>query len=178
VARVRLIRHAEPTVSIGADPGLSEVGAAQAAMLVDQLAPCALRTSPLRRARATARPLADAWGLAAVVDEAFRELPSPTITDTERREWLRLAMQSTFGALGPEVGVWHAGILRALASVDEDTAVVTHALVVNAAVGACVGDDRVLHMRPAHASITTFDVHPDGTIDLVERGREVESLIG
>jgi broad specificity phosphatase PhoE len=178
MARVWLIRHAEPTVAIGTDPDLTELGFAQAQALVGQMPPSALRTSPLQRARSTAQALADAWGAAPVVDTAYRELPSPTATAGSRRAWLRAAMQSTFGELGPEVGLWHQGILDAVAALHADTAVVTHALVINAVVGACIGDDRVLHVRPAHASITALEVDAGGHISLVQRGREAESLIG
>jgi broad specificity phosphatase PhoE len=176
--RLWLVRHAEPSESIGVDPDLTPLGVEQAARLVAQLDPCALVTSPLRRARSTAQALADAWGIEAVVDETYRELPSPTSSLHERRSWLRIAMQSRFAELGPEVEAWHAGILAEVRSVATPTVVVTHALVVNAVVGACIGDDRVLHMRPAHASITTLDVDGHGTITLVERGGDVESTIG
>jgi broad specificity phosphatase PhoE len=178
VARVWLVRHAEPSESIGVDPDLTELGVTQAARLVDQLAPCELVTSPLQRARSTARALADAWGIEARVDDTFRELPSPTTSVQERRAWLRIAMQSRFADLGPEVAAWHAAILAAVSAVRTDTVVVTHALVVNAVAGVCLGDDRVLHMRPAHASVTSVDVGDDGVLALVERGPDVESLIG
>jgi broad specificity phosphatase PhoE len=71
-----LVRHAEPREAIGIDPDLTPLGFAQAAALVSQLEPCALITSPLKRARSTAQPLADAWGVEATVEQAVRELPS------------------------------------------------------------------------------------------------------
>jgi probable phosphoglycerate mutase len=179
MARVWLVRHAEPSETIGVDPDLTELGVTQAAALVESLAPCAgLLTSPLLRARSTARPLAAAWGIDAVVDDVYRELPSPTTTVGERRRWLRMAMQSRFSELGPDVSAWHDAILAGVRGRRSDAVIVTHALVVNAVVGACIGDDRVLHMRPAHASISVIDVGDDGTLSLVERGGDVESLIG
>jgi broad specificity phosphatase PhoE len=56
--------------------------------------------------------------------------------------------------------------------------IVTHAIVINAIVGMCVGDDRVLHVRPAHTSLTIVEVDDAGSVTLVERGREAESIIG
>jgi 2,3-bisphosphoglycerate-dependent phosphoglycerate mutase len=178
MARVFLVRHGEPSESVGLDPDLTPLGVEQAARLVDVLEPCALLTSPLQRARSTAQALADRWGVDAIVDETFRELPSPTTSVQERRAWLGMAMRSNFADLGPGVAEWHAGILRRVREMREDTVVVTHALVINAVVGACVGDERVLHVRPGHASVTTVEVGADGALALVEQGPDVESLIG
>jgi hypothetical protein len=50
-------------------------------------------------------------------------------------------------------------------------------VVINAVVGAATGDDRVLHFRPAHTSITVVDVGPRGEITLIERGHEVDTII-
>jgi probable phosphoglycerate mutase len=67
-----LVRHAQPVrvdagdVDGAADPGLSGAGRAQAERLAAWLAgdaPDALLTSPLRRARETAAPLADTLGM-------------------------------------------------------------------------------------------------------------------
>src|SRR4051794_19480504 len=103
MARVWLVRHAEPAESVGVDPDLTPLGFEQAARLVESLTPCPLLTSPLRRAQSTAQALGDAWGVVPTVDDVYRELPSPTTSVTERRQWLRLAMQSDFASLGTVV---------------------------------------------------------------------------
>jgi broad specificity phosphatase PhoE len=178
MARVFLVRHAEPAEAIGEDPDLTPLGIEQATRLVELLQPCALVTSPLRRTRSTARALETAWDVEATVDDTYREMPSPTTSIDERRRWLRSAMQSTFGALGPEIDAWRRAILSDVARRQEDTVIVTHALVINALAGSCISDDRVLHMRPAHASITVVEVDERGALTLHERGPDVESLIG
>jgi broad specificity phosphatase PhoE len=177
VARVWLVRHAEPLEAIGVDPDLTERGVRQAAGLVDALRPCALLTSPLLRARSTARPLEEAWGIDALVEPAVREVPSPTTTVAQRQVWLRLALRGTFAELDEGVAAWRKGVGEILSSRREDTVILTHAVVINAAVGLCTGDERVFHMRPAHVSVTTFDVDSGGSLTLVERGREVESFV-
>ena len=48
-------------------------------------------TSPLRRCRETARPLADAWGVQPIVLPEIGEVPSPPLPLKERQEWLRNA---------------------------------------------------------------------------------------
>lgn len=75
-----LIRHALPErvegVVGGADPGLAEAGHEQAARLAAWLAPVpftAVWSSPLRRARETAAPLAAALGMDPVVDDDLAE---------------------------------------------------------------------------------------------------------
>jgi broad specificity phosphatase PhoE len=178
MARVSLVRHAEPLEVIGVDPDLTSLGFEQAAALVSQLEPCALVTSPLRRARSTAQPLAEAWGVDAVVEPAVRELPSPTTAIEERQAWLRVAMRGSFAELDSQVTAWRDAIGEYIASRRVDTVVVTHAIVINAVVGMCIGDDRVLHVRPAHTSITIVDVDDGGRVTLVDRGREAESIIG
>jgi probable phosphoglycerate mutase len=70
-----LLRHALP-VSGDADPGLSEVGQAQAERVAQWLTGRhvdAVVTSPLRRARETAAPIEAALGLTADVVDDLRE---------------------------------------------------------------------------------------------------------
>ncbi len=78
--QLRLIRHALPVrienASGAADPGLSAEGAAQAERLAEWLRHehlDAIWSSPLRRARETAAPLARAIGLEPVIDEDLAE---------------------------------------------------------------------------------------------------------
>ena len=122
----------------------------------------------MRRARETARPLAERWSADALVVDAVRELPSPG-TASERRPWLRAALHSTFAELGEQQCDWRAGILRLLTQRERDTAVFTHAVVISAVVGHLQDDDRVLGFLPANTSITVVDVS-DGRLTLIERG--------
>ncbi len=80
---VLLIRHAQSEWNaVGrwqghGDPPLSEHGRAQARALAEalRLEPCVrLLCSDLRRARETAAPLAEAWGIRAELDHRLREL--------------------------------------------------------------------------------------------------------
>lgn len=174
---IRLVRHAEPREAVGVDPDLTSTGLDQAAALVPILRPCALVTSPMKRARSTARALERAWGAGATVEDAVRELPSPASTNVDRREWLNQALRSTFAQLDDEHRRWRDGILSYLRSITADTVIVTHAIVINAAVGHCIGDDRVWHMRPAHASVTTLQVDRSRELTVVERGTQIDSIV-
>jgi len=69
-AWVVLVRHAEKAASLDSDPELSEAGAVRALALRDALKDFELDevlTSPFRRTRETAAPLAEARGLRPVV---------------------------------------------------------------------------------------------------------------
>ena len=82
MARIYLVRHGEATDYAGPDPGLSELGASQARQVAQRLheivgAPIDVVSSPLRRARETAQPLAEQWATEVFVVDAVRELPSP-----------------------------------------------------------------------------------------------------
>lgn len=171
--RIYLVRHGEASGYDGADPALTDLGREQARLVAQRLAqtiaaPIDIVTSPLRRARDTAQPLADLWSSTPLVVDAVRELPSPG-TQRERRPWLRTALRSSFADLGDEQREWRDGILRSLIAHRRDTAVFTHAVVISAVVGHVQGDDRVLAFLPANTSITVVDVI-DGRLTLVARG--------
>jgi broad specificity phosphatase PhoE len=173
MARIYLVRHGEASDYDGPDPGLSERGRQQARLVAERFAeivdvPIALVSSPLRRARETAEPLAAHWSNPVLVADAVRELPSPG-EPSERRAWLRVALRSSFADLGEQQREWRSGIVQFLAQIGRDTAVFTHAVVINAVVGHLQNDDRVLAFVPANTSITIVDV-VDGQLTLVERG--------
>ena len=173
MARIYLVRHGEASGYDGADPALTDLGRQQAQLVSRRLdeitgAPIEIVSSPLRRARDTAQPLAELWAKQPLVVDAVRELPSPG-PHRERRGWLRVALRSTFAELGDEQRAWRDGILHSLTSHHRDTAVFTHAVVISAVVGHVQRDDRVLGFLPANTSITVIDV-ADGRLTLVERG--------
>jgi broad specificity phosphatase PhoE len=177
VTTVRLVRHGEPSEGLGIDPDLTARGAEQAAALVSLLEPCSLVTSPLQRARSTARPLELAWGVDALIEPAVRELPSPSSSNIDRASWLRSAMRGTFADLDPEHREWRDGIVDFIRSQTADTVIVTHAVVINALVGSCIGDDRVWQVFPAHTSVTTVEVDATRAMRVVELGAQATSRV-
>jgi broad specificity phosphatase PhoE len=75
VTTVYLVQHGDKERMPG-DPGLTELGRAQAAVTAQWLQRMglhALYSSPLRRARETAEPLGHAAGLVIQVDSRLRE---------------------------------------------------------------------------------------------------------
>lgn len=180
--RLILVRHGRAAQGWEVpDPGLDDVGRVQAAAAADALAglvaPRPIVTSPLARCRETAAPLAARWGIAATVDPAVGELPSPNgVAVVDRPDWLRSRIGGTWTGLGAPFLGYRDSVLAALAALTVDTVVVSHFIAINAAIGAAVGDDRLVVLRLDNTSRTTLDV--DGAyFTLVEGGEEADTLI-
>jgi broad specificity phosphatase PhoE len=174
MARLYLVRHGEAAAAWGQhdDPGLSPLGrkqAADAAYKLGALKPTRAITSPLLRCRETAAAFEMESGLAAVVEERVTEIPTPAGVE-DRPAWLRQAMGGAWAAL-PGHADWRAALIAALLSLKEDTAVFTHFVAINVALGAATRSDAVTIFRPANCSITVFDT--DGAhLRLVAQGDE------
>lgn len=176
MTRLLLVRHARPTENWDAAPdaGLDPVGREQASALVGSLgadAPLPVLTSPLRRARETAAPLAAHWGTEAEVLPAVGEITAPHVDPAARVGWLRDVLGGTWAEVDDRLAAWRSALLDALGSIDHDSVVFSHFVAINTAVGAATGDDRVMCFAPAHASVTEIIVE-DGALRLVTRGAE------
>ncbi len=181
MARLILVRHGRAASGWEEqDPGLDEVGRAQAEVMAAIVAPLGqlpLLCSPLRRCRETAAPLAAAWGIDAEIDPAVTELPSPQgVPTSQRAAWLRGVMGGTWADLDDPFRLFRAGVLARLASVEVDTVVVSHFIAINAAVGACLADDRLVVLSLDNCSRTIID-NANGRFTLVEGGGEADTLI-
>jgi broad specificity phosphatase PhoE len=162
VALLYLVRHAQADAAWGEDPdpGLSPLGAAQAAATAHQLAPrgpLPIITSPLLRARQTAAALERHWNTLAIVEPGVGEVPSPSEDVGERQAWLQRALASTWPDLGPRYTSWRTMVTSLLGGLTHDTVVVTHFVAINAAIGAATGDDRVLCRSVGNASVTVLE---------------------
>lgn len=184
MARLYLVRHGEPTGSWGTsadlDPGLSPLGHEQAAAAADRLrllTPRQIVTSPLRRAAETAAPLASSLSMQPEVVDRVAEIPSPAnIALQARGEWLREVMSRTWEDVEPGLVRWRQAALDYLMSLSADTAVFSHYVLINVAVGAAIGDERVHCFAPTHASVTVLDTNGRG-LTLVELGATGTSAI-
>ncbi|WP_369059392.1 histidine phosphatase family protein [Caulobacter sp. 73W] len=185
---IRMIRHGKPASTWGGaddDPGLDEVGQAQARAAAEALMalspaerPTRVISSPLRRCRETAQPFADALGMAMEIDPRVGEIPTPkALTGEERPGWLRAAFGARWGEIEGDLDYadWAAGVAAAVAEY-EGCAVFSHFVALNAAVGTAIGDDRAVVFRPDHASITVFEIK-DGRLRLVEQGAEASTQV-
>ena len=95
--KIFLIRHGEASQSWdqSADPGLSELGKEQALECFnaldgnEDLNQFNLVSSPLKRAQETSLHFKKNLDKKLSLNEAFREIPSPGISLSERKNWLQ-----------------------------------------------------------------------------------------
>ena len=173
-----LVRHALPEPDGTLDPGLGEVGRAQAEALarhLDGTAVDAVYSSHLKRAVQTAEPLARARALPLTIDEGLREWVSnathyvgtENLADTGRAEAfrqgrfedeflpphnadeLRAAMVRTVGRIG-------------LAHLGQRVVAVSHGGASNTFLAEVVGSPRRFFFNPGYASISRLQVWREG----------------
>lgn len=180
MARLHLVRHGRAAAGWDADPDpdLDEVGRAQAEAVVAQLPPKAsVWTSPLLRCRSTSIPYTNASGATALVVPEVAEIPSPEgVPMGERVPWLRAAMAGTWTDLGDRYVAFRNTLVDTVRSAETDTVVFSHFIAINAVIGACLGDDRLVIRSLDNTSVTIVDVGSGG-LTLIEGGHEADTLI-
>lgn len=174
-----LVRHGEPASGWGGtnpDPGLSRLGIAQAGHTAARLA--ALRigaaiTSPLKRCRETAAAYEMEAAVVARLSDGVREVPTPDGL-ADRPAWLAAAMRGRWSDDGA-LARFRDGVAATLLALGHDTAVFSHFVAINAAVGVATGVDTVSVFKPGHASVTVLD-NAGGVLRLVEFGAETPAV--
>lgn len=181
MARLYLVRHgrASAAYNVDADPGLDELGREQAdaaAAELQSIGRLPIVTSPMRRCRETAEPLAKLWQTEAVVDHTVSEVDAPTNDLEGRGEWLSVAMATEWSRLEPEPRAWRQSLLETVRTADKDTVIFSHFIAINAIIGAARGDDAVLQARVDNGSITVVENGPSG-LKLVNWGRTADTEV-
>lgn len=185
MARLYLVRHAKAAARFDEDPdpGLSEEGkeaAVDLALQLESLGPMQILTSPLERARESALPLANRWGILPEVSAAFSEIPTPPeiaeLGIKARGPWLRQVAGQRFASQPSIIRSWREGLVGMLRSSRYDAVIFTHFMVINAAVGAALKDDRLVIMHPDYCSCTVLETGRNG-LSLVSKGREAETTV-
>ena len=182
MTRLYLVRHGRAAAgwNTDPDPGLDDLGRRQATAVAERLAPLgplAILTSPLLRCRETASHLAELWRAEALIEPRVAEIPSPEgVAMVDRVEWLRTAMAGTWRELGPRYATFRDNVLSVLCGLEADSVVFSHFVAINGAIGAAVGDDRLVVRSLDNCSVTVIDV-VDAALQLVESGHEADTLI-
>jgi len=185
MARVFLIRHGRPSQiwgGAGSDPGLSEIGVAQAeaaAEVLETFGPLDVVSSPMLRCRETAAPYALRRGLAPVLEPRVSEIVAEEGIE-DRAVWLQTRFpwrearpSRTWSTLEPRLHRWREDMLSFIRSLRADTAVFTHFIGINVITGAAMGREETIVCRPDHASITELAVD-DETLRLVALGATMQ----
>ncbi|PZR31042.1 histidine phosphatase family protein [Caulobacter segnis] len=185
---VHVIRHGKPASTWGGaddDPGLDGLGLEQARAVAREIAalppgarPRRVVSSPLRRCRETAAPLAEMLGVAVEIDPRVGEIPTPAVlSGAERPAWLRQAFTGRWADIvgDRDYAAWARSVAAALLE-HEGAAVFSHFVALNAAVATATGGEDVVVFRPDHCSRTVFRVE-QGRLILAEKGREAQSQV-
>jgi len=180
---IYLVRHGEAAASWGQspDPGLSELGHAQARSVARALRPLLagsaleLISSPLTRTLETAAPLAADLGLAVQVNEAFREIQAP-VPLAERQTWLRQFMRERWEDQPESLHAWRERPRRELLALQTSAVIFTHFLVINAVVGQIRREQATLCCWPDNGSITHLR-SAGNTLELVALGAQMKTAV-
>ncbi len=185
---VHVIRHGKPASTWGGadeDPGLDVLGLEQARAVAREVMalpnasrPSRVVSSPLRRCRETAAPLAEALGVEIEIDPRVGEIPTPAkLSSADRPAWLRQAFSGAWTEIvgDQDYAAWARAVALALTG-HQGAAVFSHFVALNAAVATAMDDKRVMVFRPDHCSRTVFRVEGERLI-LTEKGREALSQV-
>jgi 2,3-bisphosphoglycerate-dependent phosphoglycerate mutase len=170
-----LIRHALPiridegSVDGPADPHLAPLGVAQAEALADWLAAeqiDAIWSSPMRRARETAAPVAARLGMPVTVDDGLAEYDKDASSYIPVEE-LKAANDPRWSQLPERPEEFQAEVVAAVERVvaahpGQRVAVVCHGGVVNAYTGHVLGIDDPLFFLPEYTSISRVFANSTG----------------
>ena len=181
MAKLYLVRHGRAASGWGVekDPGLDELGRAQAKAAAQKLAPLGplpIITSPLKRARETAAPLAEIWQIEPRIEPRVGEIKFPSATPTNRVRWLKEVMADQWPNLDRSLKTWRRNVVETLCSIPADSVIFSHFIAISVAVGFAVEDNRVVSFRPDNAAITVLETKIN-TINLLKRGDEAETLV-
>lgn len=181
--RTYLIRHARPVSTWGGaddDPGLDPEGLRQAQAacqallaLTAEARPSRIVSSPLRRCRETARPLADALALPIEILADVGEIPTPRgLSSQERGPWLRTALSGRWADIHGDIDyqAWREAVRDAVLA-RPGAAIFSHFVAINAVVSLLEASDQVVVFRPDHTAILTLEVEAEA-LRLLQRGRE------
>ena len=165
-----------------ADPALSEEGQRQASAVAEWLAATgidAIYSSPMRRARETAAPLAATLGHDIVVEDGLEEfdahldfyIPLEEMTPDDPR-WHQLIAEWSSPEADPARRTFRARVVEAVERIvsahpSQRVALVCHGGVVNAYLSHILDIDRTLFFEPGYASVSRVLANRDGVRQLV-----------
>jgi broad specificity phosphatase PhoE len=177
MTKIYMVRHGHAEAGFGEslDPGLDALGHSQAEAVAKKLASLGslpVISSPLKRARETAAPLAKSWNVEPVVENAVAEIPSPRGMTLEGRvAWLRKLMGGSWRDAARDLAEWREDCVASVTEISRDTVIFSHYVAINVIAGAATGDHRVVVFSPDNCSVTVFET--DGSsLRLIEKGHE------
>ena len=180
---ILLVRHGQAAAGFGShrDPGLDDVGRAQAEATAEELAarfeePVPIYSSPLKRAQETAAPLARRWESEVILEPRVAEIPSPTEDLRERARWLQGVMAGKWTDLPEELLRWRQEMIDCVVGFETDAVVFCHFIAINVVVGAATGAEELIVFRPDNGSVTDVGTEREA-IRLLSLGHEDDTRV-
>ena len=193
--KIYLVRHGEAAEGwTSQDPPLSELGKSQAQSLVgfvsstideNSINNIDFISSPLNRCKETASLALEKIYSEILINDNFRELPSPTLDLKKRVNWLRRILPLTWSELlkdketkdsGVNFIQWKKNIINNIYSLNKDTIIFTHFVVINSIIGEILKSDKIINFQPSNCSITEIRKIND-RLKLVKLGKNLESTV-
>ena len=195
MVKIYLVRHGEAAEGwTSQDPPLSELGKSQAQSLVgfvsstideNSINNIDFISSPLNRCKETASLALEKIYSEILINDNFRELPSPTVDLKKRVNWLRRILPLTWSELlkdketkdsGVNFIQWKKNIINNIYSLNKDTIIFTHFVVINSIIGEILKSDKIINFQPSNCSITEIRKIND-RLKLVKLGKNLESTV-
>jgi probable phosphoglycerate mutase len=184
--KIILVRHGRPDENDATNPGdppLNPDGRRQAEAIAELLSLEAIDrivSSPLRRARQTAEPLAQRLGRAIDVVDGWAEADrfgaryrsTETLRSLGQEEWKRF-LKDPIQYLGGDPDRFQAEVLGALRTIAREghakqkVAIFTHGMPINVVLSRALKLNGFVHFLPGYGSITRLRVRSDGEVGII-----------
>jgi broad specificity phosphatase PhoE len=178
-----LVRHGEAAESWGnhPDPGLSELGIKQSASLVNNkmlelLDSYSFVSSPKLRAKITAEPLIKKLNKELIINDAYSEIPSNDIDNSQKKVWLTNVMNTEIRDLPDFVVNWRNNIIKHSLGVSQNTIIFTHFMVINVLVSSLLKKNALMYFHPNYVSITKITLE-NKKVKSISLGDEKKTII-
>ena len=182
--KIYLIRHGEAIDGwTSLDPGLSKLGKKQAEELRSGLKKklkdnTDIISSPLLRCQETANISVSDSKKKIIIDDIFRELPSPIKDLNKRVTWLKRVLPLNWEELEEDTEsklsnidyyLWRKKIINKIISFKNETAIFTHFVVINCVIGKITNSNKVINFYPDNCSITEIGIE-NNKMELIKLG--------
>ena len=188
---IYLIRHGKASSGWDTtDPNLDLTGKKQSdkiALKLSQIAkePFDVFSSPLIRCIETAEPFSKVKNKKIKIEDRIIEIPSPIKNLKKRVVWLKKVLPLTWDELISnedsreskiDYFLWRENILKFFLSLNKDTFIFTHYLVINSIVSYLKKSDKVVFFNPDNTSLTHLSLS-DKKLKIISLGDEASTII-
>ena len=188
---IYLIRHGKASSGWdNSDPHLDLIGKKQSEEITLKLLqiakePFDIFSSPLIRCVETAKPFSKIKNKKIKIEDRIIEIPSPIKNLKKRVIWLKRVLPLKWDDLihdedsrksKIDYSLWRENILEFFLSLNRDTFIFTHYLVINSIVSHLRKSDKVVFFNPDNTSLTHLSLS-DKKLKIISLGDEASTLI-